>query len=492
MLKVQFRKIRDWDLLFPYLVWKIREFKRGHRLTWADTFLHLLRRLIPLRLATWLFPDLVAERNRLVQRLGNLTAERDGAHNALLQLREEQTSFKHALTKQLGDMEAQRDGAHNALLQLREEQTSFKHALTKQLGDMEAQRDGAHNALLQLREEQTSFKHALTKQLGDMEAQRDGLGNELERVRQEAAWMARQYGKVLAQRDAVANELARLRTEVLGEMQHAGGSQARGDEHSEIAAENDQGQALAKRWLPPMLVTTMPKSGTYYISKLFSEGLSIESRIVSHQYFPDDVIRQPELRMLSMGNCISQDHFGPSKINLTHIDRHLDRMIVHLRDPRQALLSYVHYLDTERFRQKEEETLLFIYPPLPDDFYQLDLASRIDWAIANWLPFLVQWVEGWVAAANRSDRPRIKFTRYEDLVTDRDKFVSDVLDFFEIPNELLTPPDIAPDPEIHFRKGEINEWTQVFSAAQIAAANARIPAALASRFGWPLLDALRK
>ena len=241
-----------------------------------------------------------------------------------------------------------------------------------------------------------------------------------------------------------------------------------------------------------MLVTTMPKSGTYYISKLFSEGLSIESRIVSHQYFPDDVIRQPELRMLSMGNCISQDHFGPSKINLTHIGRHVDRMIVHLRDPRQALLSYVHYLDTERFRQKEEETLLFIYPPLPDDFYRRDLASRIDWAIANWLPFLVQWVEGWVAVADWSGRPRIKFTRYEDLVTDRDKFVSDVLDFFEIPNELLTPLDIAPDPVIHFRKGEIDEWVRVFSSAQLAAANALIPTALASRFGWPLLDALRK
>ena len=39
--------------------------------------------------------------------------------------------------------------------------------------------------------------------------------------------------------------------------------------------------ALRKVRLPPMLITTMPKSGTYYISKLFTQGLFIDSRITS-------------------------------------------------------------------------------------------------------------------------------------------------------------------------------------------------------------------
>ncbi|WP_372523374.1 glycosyltransferase [Sulfuricaulis sp.] len=412
MLKVQFSKIRDWDLLFPYLIWKIREFKRGHRLSWADTFFHLLRRAIPLRLAPRLFPDLVAERNRLAQRLGDLTAERDGAANALLETRKELHAIgieRNDLARRLGDLERE---------------------TRQELHAVGVERDG------------------LTRRLGDLEAERNRLASELELVRKD----------YLSIKD-IAEEYRR---------------------------------ALEKSLLPPMLITTMPKSGTYYISKLFSQGLFIRTRIVSQQYFPDDVIRQPELRVLSRGSFISQDHFGASKINLTHIRRHVDRVIVHLRDPRQALLSYVHYLDTERFKLNEKETLLFIYPPLPDDFYRSDLASNIDWAIENWLPLLVQWVQDWVEAANQNGRPRIKFTHYEDLVVDRDKFVSDVLDFFSIPHNRFFPPNIAPDPEIHFRKGEIDEWTQVFSAAQIAAANALIPAALASRFGWPLPDALRK
>lgn len=35
MLKVQLRRVRDWDLFAPYLLWKIREYKRGHRLGWG-------------------------------------------------------------------------------------------------------------------------------------------------------------------------------------------------------------------------------------------------------------------------------------------------------------------------------------------------------------------------------------------------------------------------------------------------------------------------
>lgn len=236
--------------------------------------------------------------------------------------------------------------------------------------------------------------------------------------------------------------------------------------------------------IPPMLITTMPKSDTYYISKLFTQGLFIESRIVSHQYFPYDVIRQPELRVLARGNMVTQDHFGASKIHLVHIAKHVDRMVVHVRDPRQAMLSYVHFLATPQFRRTEEETRLFIYPPMPDDFYQVDLEARIDWAIENWLPLLVEWSEEWVAAAETVDRPFIKFTRYEDLVADPDRFVSEVLEFFRIPAKRYAPPRIERDEEIHFRRGEATEWMTTFTPKQAAAATAKIPSALATRFEW--------
>jgi glycosyltransferase involved in cell wall biosynthesis len=47
MLRVQFRRIRDWDLFLAYLVWKIRQYKREQGLNWAGMLVHFLRRLFP-------------------------------------------------------------------------------------------------------------------------------------------------------------------------------------------------------------------------------------------------------------------------------------------------------------------------------------------------------------------------------------------------------------------------------------------------------------
>jgi len=46
MLELQLRRIRDWELFVSYLVWKVREYRRGHRLSWARTFAELTLRLL--------------------------------------------------------------------------------------------------------------------------------------------------------------------------------------------------------------------------------------------------------------------------------------------------------------------------------------------------------------------------------------------------------------------------------------------------------------
>jgi glycosyltransferase involved in cell wall biosynthesis len=45
-LEVQLRRTRDWDLFLTYLIWKLREYKRGHQLTVARTCGELGIRLV--------------------------------------------------------------------------------------------------------------------------------------------------------------------------------------------------------------------------------------------------------------------------------------------------------------------------------------------------------------------------------------------------------------------------------------------------------------
>lgn len=235
--------------------------------------------------------------------------------------------------------------------------------------------------------------------------------------------------------------------------------------------------------LPSLLITTMPKSGTYYLSSLLAKGLDLTQMIISNQYFPYDVIYQPKLRQFVEGGCVSQDHFDAREINVELIARHADRIVVHLRDPRQALLSYVHYLCTDWFRGNEKEALLLIYPKLPDGFFEMPLERRIDWGIAQWLPLLIEWVEGWLRVAEK-DVLAVKFTRFEDLVANERGFVEELTDFFEIPRQRFNLTEIPLTEELHFRMGKTDEWVSVFSAAQKQRAAAAIPPALAERFDW--------
>ncbi len=46
MLKLQLRRVRDWDLFLPYLTCKVREYRRTHELSWPGTFARLGLRLL--------------------------------------------------------------------------------------------------------------------------------------------------------------------------------------------------------------------------------------------------------------------------------------------------------------------------------------------------------------------------------------------------------------------------------------------------------------
>lgn len=475
IMRVMAREL-DWDLLLPYAVWWVREYKRGHRLSWPEVsrrFLAAVKyRLTTPRAIRARLGAAEAEREALRQAVGRLTAERDGAINALAERNAERDAARLAI----GELTAQRDGAVNhfqevaaRMQQETEEANAARAAAESRAATAEKQLETANHAI----EAQNSHAADLAGAMRRLLAERDEYFRELEKARLARA-EAGDAAALRAQLERVQGEAESLRRQLAGQ-----------------AVEIEHLRELMERIrLPPMLVTTMPKTGTYFISALFESGLKIESRIVSHQYFPEDVIRQPELRKLSEGNCISQDHFGASRINLTHIARHVDRVLVHLRDPRQAMLSYVHYLNDPSFRANEKATLKFIYPPLPDDFYALPLSQRLDWGIDHWLPLLVDWVQGWLKAeaegAAAGTPLRIGFTRFEEMATDREAFIARVLDFFDIPAARFFAPPLKAEEIKHFRRGETDEWRRALTPAQIARANRQIPPAMAERFGWPL------
>ena len=247
----------------------------------------------------------------------------------------------------------------------------------------------------------------------------------------------------------------------------------------------DQARAIAHD-VPSILLVTMPKSGSVYTTLRLSEELGAPQCRISLDLNPVDYIVPSWLDLFVAGGAVCQEHLDASQTNLDALTASgLDRLQIHVRDPRQATLSWVHHIETMVGENAYMRDLMS--PALPSNYAELTLPEKIDWNIDNHLPGLVRWTEDWVNAAddNRSGIAMC-FSCYEDFHEDEARFFSELLDFFGVRNVAITPigeGDLA-NKAVHFRRGEVDEWRRAFSPLQIERASKAIPIALYERFAW--------
>ena len=234
--------------------------------------------------------------------------------------------------------------------------------------------------------------------------------------------------------------------------------------------------------LPAMLINAVPKSASESIWNKLSEGLSLAQGHLSIGLFPDCCLIPFRVRTAAEGGLIAKEHISATAFNLeTLAQSGLNRMVCHLRDPRQATLSWAHFVRDDVSMRLMAPIWRKIVPPLsvPKD----DLARQIDWSIDNYLPLLISFIRGWIEADEDPAQPmRVLFLSFEEFRVDPDAYFDRVLAFHDIDRALF-----AADSEaevVHLRKGLLDEWRGVFSAAQQKRAWDAIPPELAERFGW--------
>ena len=162
------------------------------------------------------------------------------------------------------------------------------------------------------------------------------------------------------------------------------------------------------------------------------------------------------------------------------------RLVLHVRDPRQATLSWVHMLrriDDKRF----ELDRLAYTPAVPKDFRDFDLPDQLDWAVTNFHPGLIQWLTGWIDALPELERDMaVLVTTFEDFVDDPGKYFEAFADFHSIELDNIDSVLQAHPPAStqNFRAGRIDEWREVFTEDQQRRMWERIPEPVSHRFGW--------
>ncbi|MGI9500484.1 MAG: tetratricopeptide repeat protein, partial [Geminicoccaceae bacterium] len=236
---------------------------------------------------------------------------------------------------------------------------------------------------------------------------------------------------------------------------------------------------------PSILMVTMPKSASESLWNILAGGLDLGQCHVSIGLFPNCGLVPSRLRQMALGGVVAKEHIRPDPSNLAMLaDAGIDRALVHVRDPRQAVLSWAHFVRNDVSRRMLAPIWRRIVPPA--GVLQRDLDHVIDWCLDHYLPLLVDFVQGW-HRLDRNPTPgrggiSIRCLTFERFVADRDGYLADLLDFYGLGS--FNEAAVEQAATIHWRRGQIGEWRRVFTTDQRRRATNALPAALGEHFGW--------
>jgi hypothetical protein len=235
--------------------------------------------------------------------------------------------------------------------------------------------------------------------------------------------------------------------------------------------------------MPSLLLNTMPKSGSVFLMHTLSETLGCGRLHLGNMYSLIDQISLEKMQAFAKGGWVAQDHLAPSLENLQILKHFGCAMVLHVRDPRQAMVSWTHHLD-RIYRKHGEEPLLLVAPCPPSGYFAWNFTDKVDWQIDHYLPQAIDWLVRWLAVHDNGEIP-VLLTDYGELSGDADRLCRRICGFYGIAVDGLRFVDIPKTIDNHFRLADDEEWLRVLDPAQIARVNALVPAELAARFGWP-------
>ncbi len=243
-----------------------------------------------------------------------------------------------------------------------------------------------------------------------------------------------------------------------------------------------QRQATA-RGRPAILLVTQFKSASVFLTDVLAKGLDLPTCYVACAPLAERVV--PEwLRLFARGGAVAQNHLLPSAENVAALnDASLRRFVVHIRDPRQSMISAVHHY--AQIYHSPAGIGILTRAEFPEGFPDWPDERKIDYYLDRRFAEDVTWTEGWIALAKTPPAEfTIKLTNFETFRRDPNVFFSGLLEFFGIAPATFDWAALGEprSKQLHFRKGETQEWRRVLTPGQSARATAMLPPTVADYF----------
>ncbi len=126
----------------------------------------------------------------------------------------------------------------------------------------------------------------------------------------------------------------------------------------------DSSKTPASETKPGIFIITLPKSGSVFVQVAIQQTTGLAPMLPSHGYFPEDMLNVESMIKFTQGGHVAQSHCDPSQLNLRILNFFGIDWVLHLRDPRGALLSWTHHIERPDIRHKPSGHLR-ITPALP-------------------------------------------------------------------------------------------------------------------------------
>lgn len=217
---------------------------------------------------------------------------------------------------------------------------------------------------------------------------------------------------------------------------------------------------------PSIFINTLPKSGSIFISLSLQASTDMDSQRLAYGCYPNDMIDYQKALEFSLGGRIAQEHLDASPRNLRLLEKYAKHWVLHLRDPRSSMISWIHHLDLIHNRG-DLTTVEFSDPFLPPDYFTWDMLRKIDWQIDHYLAQSVKWIRDWNDYYTQHP-DRVLVTSYKELHEDSAAFLAGILRHFNIEKEVKL---VEKTKKNHFRSGMIDEWKTVCTPPQIQKAS---------------------
>ena len=249
-------------------------------------------------------------------------------------------------------------------------------------------------------------------------------------------------------------------------------------------------RSAVERGVPAVFLSTTPKSGTVFLRSKLAEILNAPIFQISLSGFKEDRVIPEVARRFSLGGAVAVQHTPATPNNLRILrEAGVRKVLIHVRDPRQCvtslLMSSMHIWNPDNSIPASGLNLSEIKPP--PGYKGMSIDQQRAYVSRIYAPIYCRWTEGWIAASEYTDLPKIKIATYDEFVNNKKQYFRGLCEFFDLDPPTVLPALLAAEPKkgvMHYRNGEFDEWRRVLPKAAQEEFWSHMSPKLAGAFGW--------